>query len=170
VSRAAIARADRSPRIAWIGGSVHTVCLAGPATEGRLTVLRSSMRGPAASPVHVHPEEDETVAVLDGRAVFWAGRDRFEAAAGDTVFLPRGLAHTYRITSETADLITICTPAGMERFFRAAGWDLSRGPVPDGWAVAPADLQAAALAGGQQVLGPPLALDEDMPESYLSGG
>lgn len=31
-------------------------------------------------------------------------------------FLPRGVPHTYLFTSDTAEIITVCNPAGMEEF------------------------------------------------------
>ena len=63
-------------------------------------------------------------------------------------------------------MLAICTPAGTEEFFRAAGWDLSR-PVPDGWEITPAILAEAAAPTGQTILGPPLAVDQMIPQAYL---
>jgi quercetin dioxygenase-like cupin family protein len=162
-----IVRATAQQRIAWIGGSVHRVLLDGTATDDRLAMLRSSMRGGAASPVHVHDREDETVYVMDGEATFWAGHRRWDLTAGDTAFLPRGVPHTYLITSDTADLITVCNPAGIEEFFRAAGWDSSDPPPPD-WVPTVEAMRLAAEACGQRVLGPPIAIGDDMPDVYLS--
>lgn len=71
-----VARAGEEQRIAWIAGSVHHITLDAAATEGRLTAVRSTMRGGAASPVHVHENEDETVFVLSGSGVFWVGDQR----------------------------------------------------------------------------------------------
>jgi hypothetical protein len=47
------------------------------------------------------------------------------------------------MTSDHFDVITLCTPAAVERFFRAAGWDLSK-PKPPEWEITPATLAAAA--------------------------
>lgn len=161
-----LARDGALQSIAWLGGSVHHVVLDAAATDGGLAVFRSSMRAGTASPVHVHEREDETVLVLAGSGTFWAGDQRWELGSGDTAFLPRGLPHTYAFTSETVEIITICNPAGMEEFFRAAGWDLSS-PQPEDWAVDMAELQSAADARGQRVLGPPLGPGDTMPAAYL---
>jgi hypothetical protein len=64
-------------------------------------------------------------------------------------------------------MLAVCSPAGTEKFFRAAGWDLSR-PKPDGWQITPTAM-AAAAATGQTVLRPPLAADEMIPEAFLTG-
>ena len=152
--------------LGWIGGSVHHVVLDTAATAGRLAAFRSTMRAGAASPVHVHDREDETVFLLEGEGVVWAGERRWEVRSGDTVFLPREVPHTYLFTSDTVEMVTVCNPAGMEEFFRAAGWDLST-PPPPSWSVEPAALRAAAEACGQRVLGPPLRADDVMPVTYL---
>ena len=162
-----IARATTQQRIAWLGGSVHQIVLDAAQTDGRLAMFRSSMRGGAASPVHVHDREDETVFVLEGQGTFWAGDQRWILGPGDTAFLPRGVPHTYAFDSDIAEIITVCNPAGIEEFFRAVGWDLSNAQ-PQDWAVDPATLRAAAEARGQRVLGPPLRPGDEMPASYLS--
>jgi hypothetical protein len=58
--------------------------------------------------------------------------------------------------SDTVDLLTLCTPGGAEKFFRAAGHDL-RDPKPDNWALTPAAMAQAAAIAGQTFLGPPKA-------------
>lgn len=160
------ARAGEEQKLAWIGGSIHHITLDAAATEGRLAAIRSTMRGGTASPVHVHKHEDETVFVLSGTGVFWAGDQRWQLSSGDTAFLPRGLPHTYLFTSETAELLTICNPAGMEEFFRQAGWDLSN-PMPEDWSVDLRSLAEIGESAGQTVLGPPLGPDDEMPHRYL---
>lgn len=94
MSGAYIARAATQQQISWIGGSVHRVVLDAAATQSRLAMFRSSMRGGAASPVHVHDREDETVFVPKGHGIFWAGDQRWKLKSGDTAFLPRGVPHT----------------------------------------------------------------------------
>ncbi|MEP7023044.1 MAG: hypothetical protein ABJB47_04395 [Actinomycetota bacterium] len=55
----------------------------------------------------------------------------------------------------------------MEKLFREAGWDLSK-PKPEGWAITPESMGAAAAATGQKNLGPPLSADDDViPAAFL---
>jgi quercetin dioxygenase-like cupin family protein len=162
-----VAAAADHEQLQWLGGGVMRILLDGSNTGGQLTMLRSAAAGGSASPVHVHASEDEIVVLLQGSGIFWAGEHRYELSEGGVAFLPRNLPHAYRFTSETVDMLAICTPAGTEEFFRAAGWDLSR-PRPDGWEITPASMAAAAQATGQTILGPPLAADEMIPEAYLT--
>ena len=164
-----VSRAGTEQQLAWIGGSVHHITLDAAVTGGRLAVFRSSMRGGAASPVHVHDHEDETVYILSGTGIFWAGDQRWELGSGDTAFLPRGVPHSYLFTSDDVELLTVCNPAGTEEFFRAVGWDLTD-PKPADWAVDMHALAAAGEAAGQHVLGPPLAAGDAMPVAYLEDG
>jgi hypothetical protein len=53
-------------------------------------------------------------------------------------------------------MLTICTPVGAEKFFRAAGQDMAV-PKPEGWTITPATLAAAAATTGLQILRPPPA-------------
>jgi quercetin dioxygenase-like cupin family protein len=149
-----LAQASDHQQLEWIGGSVMTVLLDADATGGQLTMIRTQLKRGDASPLHMHSNEDEMFMLLKGSGIFWVGEDRHEVDEGGVVFLPRNLPHAYRITSDTVDLLTMCTPGGVEKFFRAAGHDL-RNPKPDGWALTPATMARAAAVGGQTILGPP---------------
>jgi quercetin dioxygenase-like cupin family protein len=162
-----LAQAADHEQIEWLGGGVMRIMLDGKQTGGQLTMLRSAAAGGSASPVHVHANEDEIVVLLKGSGIFWAGDQRYELSEGGVAFLPRNVPHAYRFTSEAVDMLAVCTPAGTEDFFRAAGWDLSR-PKPEGWQITPATMGAAAAATGQTILGPPLAADQMIPGAYLT--
>ncbi|WP_203839376.1 cupin domain-containing protein [Winogradskya humida] len=161
-----MSRSGSEQQFAWIGGGVQRIVVDAEASGGRLTAIRQSMHGGAASPVHVHAREDETIFLLAGSGTFWAGDQRWDLTSGDTVFLPRGVPHTYVLTSQDVELLTICNPAGFEEFVRAAGWDLSA-PLPEDWVLDVEALARAAEATGQTVLGPPLGSGDVMPPEYL---
>jgi len=161
-----IAQAADHQRLEWIGGGVMNVLFDAEATDGQLVVLRSQLPSGSAAPIHVHSMEDEMFVMLEGTGIFWVGKDRYELSAGGVVFLPRDIPHAYRFTSESVDLLTMCTPAGIEGFFRSAGWDLST-PKPEGWALTPETMKTAAVHYGQQILGGPLGPDEFIPAELL---
>jgi quercetin dioxygenase-like cupin family protein len=154
VSLTYIAQASDHQQLEWIGGSLMTVLLDADATGGQLTVIRTQLRRGDASPLHMHSNEDEMFVLLKGSGIFWAGEERHEVEEGGVVFLPRNLPHAYRMTSDTVDLLTLCTPGGIEKFFRAAGHD-PRNSKPDNWALTPATMAQAAALVGQTILGPP---------------
>jgi quercetin dioxygenase-like cupin family protein len=67
------------------------------------------------SPYHVHHNEDETFYIIDGQATFISGDNVIKAASGAVVFLPRNIAHGFRIDAPTRLLILV-TPGGFEQF------------------------------------------------------
>ena len=88
----------------------------------------------------------------------WAGDQRYHIDAGGIGFLPRNVPHGYRYTGERTRALNICTPSGMEDFFRAVGWDLSR-PKPEGWAISHQILAENSARIGAKILGPPRTED-----------
>ncbi|CCH79296.1 Cupin 2 conserved barrel domain protein [Nostocoides japonicum T1-X7] len=154
MSLAYIAQAADHDRIEWIGGKELQILLDGSHTRNQVTVVRSSLGEGSASPLHLHHDEDEMFVILRGHGIFWVGDECREVGEGGAMFLPRGVPHAYRFTSPEVDLLTICTPSGMERFFRTAGRRMTD-PRPDGWEVTMEAMAAAAIGGGQEILGPP---------------
>lgn len=146
--------AQEHQQLAWLGDSRVSVVLSGDRTNGALTVMSSVLAAGDASPLHVHSREDEVFLLLSGRAAVWVGNDRYEVGPGGVAFLPRDLPHAYHVLEDDTQMLTLCTPGGLEGFFRSAGQDLSA-PVPEGWTLGPAELAPAAAAHGVTLLGPP---------------
>jgi quercetin dioxygenase-like cupin family protein len=159
MSQPYLALAGDHQQLDWLGGSVVEVLLDAPATDGQLTVMRSTLERGDAAPLHVHSAEDELFVVLEGEVTFWVADDRQEVGAGGLAWLPRGLPHTYRVDSETAAFLTLCTPGGFEGFFRTAGHDRAT-PRPADWAITPQSMAAALVGMGGQLLGPPKGADD----------
>jgi len=90
--------------------------------------MRSDTTRGSAVPVHVHQREDEIFLLLDGALTVWAGDQRHELLAGGVAVLPRGVPHTYFVTSRTARILEVVAPGGLEQAFREAGWDLRDAP------------------------------------------
>ncbi|QXG77443.1 cupin domain-containing protein [Modestobacter sp. L9-4] len=147
-----LARPEQHQQLEWLNGDTLSILLDGAATNGQLMVGRFDVSRGEAPPWHVHTREDEVFLLISGTALVWAGEEESELTAGGIVFLPRNVPHSYRITSEKADLLMINTPAGIEGMFRETGRDRST-PRPDGFTVTPRP--EVAVAYGSTVLGPP---------------
>lgn len=158
MSLAYIAQASDHQQLGWLGGSTLSILLDAAVTGGQLSVVRSRLPAGSASPLHLHTREDEMFVLLSGRGLFYVGEEVHEVGEGGAVFLPRDVPHAYRFLSEEVDLLTLCTPSGIEGFFRGAGHDLAEPAPVGGWEISMQDLVAAAAAGGQEILGPPPAL------------
>src|SRR5207249_4911849 len=73
----------------------------------------------AGSPLHVHHNEDEWFYVTEGELTFWVGGQLTDAPAGSFVYGPRGIPHTFTVTSPEARFLLVTEPAGFEGFMRA---------------------------------------------------
>jgi mannose-6-phosphate isomerase-like protein (cupin superfamily) len=95
---------------------------------------------PADTPLHVHEREDELFYILEGEHVVQRGENEFRVGPGDTVFLPRGVPHAQRrVVPREGRLLVVCTPAGLEDFFRNLATAESDGRLgPDAYAAASA--------------------------------
>lgn len=84
--------------------------------------------------LHVHEREDETYVVLDGQLTFQRGDERFDAGAGDVVFLPRGVEHGFALRSPQARLLVVCTPGagGLAAAFHALSQPAATAVPPAG--------------------------------------
>lgn len=64
---------------------------------------------PGPSYLHVHQTDDEAFHVLEGVLRFRFPDREIDAAAGTTVFVPAGVAHTYSVV-EPARYLIVLTP------------------------------------------------------------
>jgi quercetin dioxygenase-like cupin family protein len=154
MSLAYLAQPDQQQKLEWLDGGVFAVLLDSAATDGQLTVGRFSVSKGEAPPYHMHTREDEVFMLIKGEALVWSDDQERELSEGGIVYLPKNVPHGYRITSDTADLLMIATPGGLEGMFRYAGRDLST-PRPEGFEISKERMAEAADAYGQIVVGPP---------------
>jgi quercetin dioxygenase-like cupin family protein len=151
-----IVLADREGELIWYDGGLITFKATGAQTEGTLLLFEARMPGGKATPLHVHPDADETLCLLEGEVMFHVAGTERSARAGGVVHVPRGIAHAFAVTSEEARLLVLFTPADAvsEAFFREAGEPADSATLPS-WSPDLERLQSAAEKTGLQVLGPP---------------
>jgi quercetin dioxygenase-like cupin family protein len=152
----------------WFLGTLVRPKLMGEETGGRLALWEGVLPRGASPPLHTHPQ-DETFYVLDGRvsvwvverdavADGWVERDARTCEPGAAIFASGGTPHTFRVESDTARMLFLSTPAGIEDFVRAlsepAAWPWLQ-PPPDGPRVPLEQLEAAERAHGVVRLAPP---------------
>jgi mannose-6-phosphate isomerase-like protein (cupin superfamily) len=154
MSMAYLAQPEQQQRLEWLDGAVFAVLLDSAATGGQLTVGRFSTAKGEAPPYHMHTREDEVLMLIAGSALVWCDDREMELSEGGIVYLPRKVPHSYRITSDTADLLMICTPGGIEGMFRYAGRDLATSR-PDDFRISPQILFEAVEKTGSVIVGPP---------------
>jgi mannose-6-phosphate isomerase-like protein (cupin superfamily) len=86
-------------------------------TGGGFSMFEES--SPVDTPLHVHEHEDELFFVIEGEHVFQVGEEVFQVGPGGLVFGPRGVPHSQRrVVERTGRVLVMCSPAGLEGFFR----------------------------------------------------
>jgi quercetin dioxygenase-like cupin family protein len=103
-------------------GNVNiSVLLSAEDTGGTFSLVESVMRPGTEPPYHIHQREDETFYILEGHVSVMVDGVVHECRKGDTIFLPRGIPHTFRVRSEIARAMNFITPGGFEKYFQAIG-------------------------------------------------
>lgn len=158
----------------WFLGTFIRVKLDGRQSGGRLGVFDTLLPRGTSPPLHSHPQ-DETLCILDGEVTAWVVEEALAASdheqppawvaacarhcsSGAVVYAPGGTPHTFRVESDTARMLTLSTPAGIEEFARALGepaqWPWLP-PPPDGPRVAADRLASIEQRFGMVRHGPP---------------
>jgi quercetin dioxygenase-like cupin family protein len=139
----------------WFFGGLVTVKASAEQNGGGFALTEQLFPGGMATPLHSQPEDDESFYVLEGEVTFYLEDGQpIPASAGAFVHVPAGVAHAFRVDSETARVLNVTT-AQHERFFRATGDPAHSRTLPP---PAPPDMErimAAAQEYGVQILGPP---------------
>jgi quercetin dioxygenase-like cupin family protein len=159
--------------VLWFLGTLARVKLDGRQTAGRFALFESVLPHGAAPGLHSHPQ-DETFYILEGDLTAWLVEPELaddgsdspawvktrarRCGAGDVVFAPRGAPHTFRVESDTARILVLSTPAGIEDMVRGlaepAQWPWLQ-PPPDGPRVAPERIASVERETGMVRHGPP---------------
>ncbi|WP_343623631.1 cupin domain-containing protein [Roseateles puraquae] len=133
-----------------VGPDTWQLQLPAASTGQALSVMAWHGEAPGGPPLHLHPDQDEVFIVDEGEYRFQCGDEQHLLRAGDSLFLPRGVPHTFRQLSATGRLRFLYTPAGrMEDFFVA----LSQLPGPP----TPEVAHTLFADHGMAIVGPPLA-------------
>ena len=105
------------------------------------------------TPLHQHPDVDETFYMLEGEVRPHVAADEQTLATGGIAIIPRGVPHAFMVTTPTARMLCLQTPGGGERVYRQASEPAGTGepPMPDFGRVR----AAAAATAVIEILGPP---------------
>ncbi|MBI1843537.1 MAG: cupin domain-containing protein, partial [Actinobacteria bacterium] len=100
----------------WFIGTLLRIVADGTDTAGGLAIMEQQARRGFSPPRHVHHREDSALLVLDGAITVVIGDERRQVGAGEFVWLPRDVPHTFRVDSDTVRQLELVTPAGFEQY------------------------------------------------------
>jgi quercetin dioxygenase-like cupin family protein len=108
-------------RMWFAGGGEFTWKATAEETGGAFLLLEDRMARGKTTPLHLHPNEDETIYVLDGEILVHFEGEEHRVGRGGLFVAPRGLPHAFMVVSETARILGLQTPGTGEAFYRDAG-------------------------------------------------
>lgn len=141
----------------WAFGVLATVKASKESSGGAVSVIEHLAPQGAGSPLHIHRREDEWFYVIEGEVTFWVGGETIVAPAGSFVFGPKGIPHTFVVSSESARFLLVAEPGGFDEFMRTVGAPAERLEIPPAATEPPdvAALKAVAAGFGIEIVGPP---------------
>jgi quercetin dioxygenase-like cupin family protein len=149
-----IRTAEQAERRWFSGGGLHTWLVHEGEVGGDFLLFEDDVEPGKSTPLHTHPEADETFYVLAGTIVLHVEGVETELRAGGVAVVPRTVPHAFLAGSDGARLLCLHTPGGGEAFYRTASE-----PARTGEPALPVDfdrIRAAATATGtMRIVGPP---------------
>jgi mannose-6-phosphate isomerase-like protein (cupin superfamily) len=118
-------------------------------TDGSLAMFEYIGNEKTGPSLHMHLKQDEVFYICEGEFLFVVGEEKSILKAGDTIFLPRNVPHTWKQLSDKSKIIYWVSPAGkMEDFFITMS-KVSKPPTME-------ELQNFHKDHDMVILGPPL--------------
>ncbi len=155
-----IVRATGDGERRWfLGGGLHIWKATAEETDGAFLLFEDRMGRGKVTPLHIHPDSDETMIVLEGEILMHLDGAEHTVGAGGIASAPRGVPHAFKVSgADGARLLCLHTPGCCQAFY----WDASEPvSIDDTRSInaGPVDMdrvQASAKKnGGIDILGPP---------------
>jgi quercetin dioxygenase-like cupin family protein len=139
----------------WFLGTLVTIKVDAHQTDGRFSLSEILLPKHAAPPFHTHPQ-DETFIIVDGEVSVWLDGVPKRCTAGSVACFPGGVPHSFLVESETARMLVISTPAGIERLYKMLGEPTTDLRLPDDDDYPDEERMEAAFAACEvRYVGPP---------------
>lgn len=137
--------------VKFLGVHPNDLKISSKDTNGQLSVFEYTGLGKVGPMLHIHFHQDEIFTVIEGQYRFVVGNATHLLSAGQTIFLPRNIPHTWIQLTERGKLIYFLQPAGkMEEFFQYMN-QLKERPSQE-------EMDRIHAEHGMKVVGPPLTL------------
>lgn len=131
----------------------------GGSDSGSMTVVEFVSPAGFAPPVHSHRYEDELMIVLEGEIELRDGDRRSVARAGEIVYLPHGVPHSFVVKSDLARYLTVTTARnrvpGFDEFIAEMGSPAAMPELPEPQPVDGSRVADVARTHDIDILGPP---------------
>ncbi len=133
-------------RALWFLGGLVTWKAVGADTGGQYELVEQVGLLGYAAPLHTHAGETEGFYVVSGELTMTIGERTFRVGAGGFGYVPIGVAHSFRVESETSTFLTFITPPGLEGYFEDLGTVAGTRGLPPADLVVPDDARIHEIA------------------------
>jgi quercetin dioxygenase-like cupin family protein len=157
-TRRAIIRSEEEGDTLWFNNDLFTFKATADETDSAFTMFEELSQRGKVTPLHMHPEGDETFCVITGEIIVYVDGAERIVGPGGVASVPRGVPHAVMVSSETARMLTLVTPGyrALELFFREVGTPATERSLPPSVPLPLERIRAAAMKHGSVViLGPP---------------
>jgi quercetin dioxygenase-like cupin family protein len=104
-------------KVSWMATD-YSIMVTKRDSAGLIGIFEGIVPAGDGPPIHIHHNEDEVLYVIEGEYEFWLDGKTTIGAPGTSVFLPRGIPHTFRVLGKRPGRnLAIVTPGGFESFF-----------------------------------------------------
>ena len=117
----------KSPYGSYQGGYFQTL-IAPDQSGNTLALLELTLPKGAEPPRHVHTLEDEAFYILDGEISVTVADKLTVLKAGEALFAPRNMPHSFKILTEKATIINVITPGTLWNYFMECSEPISQKP------------------------------------------
>ena len=140
-------------KLKGVNSNILDVKISGNDTNGDLAIFeQTSLSQGKGTPLHIHNTQDEVFYIIEGSYKFQVGDDKYDLKTGDSIFLPRKVAHAWTQVSKKGKMIVTVQPAGkLENFFVTMA-ALDHEPSQQ-------EIVKIFFDNDMQVVGPPLKID-----------
>ncbi len=155
-ARKSLVRATEDGERRWFfGGGLHIWKATADETDGAFLLFEDRMDHGKVTPLHLHPDSDETMIVLEGEILMHLDGTDHRIGSGGIAVAPRGVPHAFLVVSPAARLLCLHTPGCCQAFYWGASEPVTAAD-PGAHIVDFTAVQASATAnGGIIILGPP---------------
>lgn len=155
MTKAVIAKGGEG-ELLWFGGGTVRFKVRCEETGGAFAIIEDSAPRGKTTPLHTHPTFEETFYVLHGEMLFHLNGEEASCGVGSVVSVPRGAAHAFLVTSDSASFLTVFTPGDVaEAFLREGGEAATSADVDPPPLDIPRVIAAGEKTGGMVFVGPP---------------
>ena len=113
-----------------VAGDINTILAFKEDTGGTYSFIEAKVF-PGGGPIpHIQTREHEGFYIIEGQIILNVDGQRIEAKPGTFVNIPPNVLHSFKNeTNETAKLIIVLSPAGMEQLFVEVGLEITNNSV-----------------------------------------